>query len=130
MKYRFMDLLACPMCKAFPLRLLVFEEVTRGRPEEARNWTCEEYCALLEKPAKEGKGDCARCFPREVVHGLLTCSSCGRWYPIIDEIPHMLPDDLRNAEEDLAFLEKWREHIPERILREGKPFNLASAGVR
>ena len=126
MKYRFMDLLACPMCKTFPLELLVFEETTRGKPEEARNWTCEEYCALVGKPVSEEKGDCAQCFPREIVYGLLICGSCGRYFPIIDEIPHMLPDELRNAKEDLSFLKKWRDRIPERVLLHGRPFNLAS----
>lgn len=126
MKYRFMDLLACPMCKTFPLQLIVFEETERGKPEEARNWTCEEYCALLKKAVKEGRGDCAQCYPKVIVHGLLICESCGRYYPIIDEIPHMLPDELRKREDDLTFLRKWRERIPKHVLLHGRPFNLAS----
>ncbi|MDP6460031.1 MAG: Trm112 family protein [Candidatus Hydrothermarchaeota archaeon] len=27
---------------------------------------------------------------------VLVCVDCKRWYPIIDDIPHMLPDDLRD----------------------------------
>jgi len=60
----------------------------------------------------------------EIVEGLLVCPKCNRYYPIIDEIPHMLPDELREKEEDLGFLEKWKDKIPEKILYEGKPFNL------
>ena len=30
-----------------------------------------------------------------ILDGVLLCSQCGRYYPIIDEIPVMLPDDLR-----------------------------------
>jgi len=60
----------------------------------------------------------------EIVEGLLTCSQCGRWYPIIDEIPHMLPDDLRKEEEDIAFLKRWSGKVPEDVRLKGKPFNL------
>jgi len=47
-----------------------------------------------------------------------------RWYPIKDEIPEMLPDELREKRDEMAFLKKWRAKIPENILSEGKPFNL------
>jgi len=60
----------------------------------------------------------------EIVEGLITCKKCNRFYPIIDEIPHMLPDDLRSEKEDLAFLKKWSSKIPEEILKDGKPFSL------
>ena len=89
MKKRLMDILACPIDKAYPLELHVFEE-----------------------------GD-------EIVSGMIVCSKCNRWYPIIDEIPHMLPDDLREEKENIAFLRKWKEKIPQTTLAEGKPFKLA-----
>ncbi len=60
----------------------------------------------------------------EVVEGIIVCSECNRFYPIIDEIPHMLPDNLRSKDEDLKFLKKWIEKLPEKIKTEGKPFNL------
>lgn len=62
----------------------------------------------------------------EIVEGLLVCpnSECGMWYPIIEEIPHCLPPELREEKEDLAFLEKWKDKIPEKVLKNGKPFNL------
>ncbi len=82
-----MDILACPICKSYPLDLHVFEE-------------------------KE-----------EITEGLLVCKNCGRWYPIVDEIPHMLPDALREADDDIAFLKKWREKFPETTLKTGKPLN-------
>ena len=43
----------------------------------------------------------------EIVEGMMICSKCNRFYPIIDEMPHMLPDELRNKKEDAEFLEKW-----------------------
>lgn len=88
MKRRLLDILACPICKHFPLELSVFEE-------------------------KE-----------EIDEGILVCNNCYRWYPIIESIPHMLPDELRDEKEDLVFLKKWNEKIPESVLKNGKPFNL------
>jgi len=61
----------------------------------------------------------------EIISGVITCSKCNRWYPIIDEIPHMLPDDLREKKEDLPFLQQWKDKIPDPILKDGKPFNLS-----
>ena len=63
----------------------------------------------------------------EITSGLITCPKCNRWYPIIDEIPHMLPDDLREESEDLQFLEKWKTKISSKTLTEGKPFSLKHA---
>ncbi|WXG41285.1 MAG: Trm112 family protein [Candidatus Freyarchaeum deiterrae] len=60
----------------------------------------------------------------EVEEGVILCDKCGRWYPVIETIPHMLPDDLREAKDDKAFLEKWKDKIPKKVLNEGKPFNL------
>jgi len=61
----------------------------------------------------------------EIVEGIIVCQQCLRWYPIIEEIPHMLPDDLREEKEDAPFLEKWKKSIPEKVLKEGRPFNLS-----
>jgi hypothetical protein len=36
----------------------------------------------------------------------------------------MLPDDLREQSEDLPFLQKWKEKIPQKTLQEGRPFSL------
>ena len=63
----------------------------------------------------------------EIVEGLMICSECNRYYPIIEEIPRMLPDDLRSEKEDLTFLKKWRDKIPSEILQRGKPSSLKSS---
>ena len=124
MKYRLLDLLACPICKRFPLKLIVFEETPiSGKFRWSR---CEEYCGFEEKRIEEiGEFKCDQCFTKEVKEGILICDKCGRWYPIIDEIPHCLPPELRNKNEDLAFLRKWKDKIPLKVLKEGKPFNLS-----
>jgi len=57
--------------------------------------------------------------------GVLYCPTCQRWYPIKDEIPVLLPDDLRKKDEDLKFLMQIKDKIPEKIWSQGKPFNLS-----
>ena len=64
---------------------------------------------------------------KEIETGLIICAKCDRYYPIKSTIPIMLPDDLRKKDEDLAFLSSFQNEIPERILKEGKPFSLKIA---
>lgn len=60
----------------------------------------------------------------EITEGMIICPKCLRWYPIRDEIPEMLPDELREKKDETPFLKKWKTKIPEKILTEGKPYNL------
>lgn len=59
-----------------------------------------------------------------VVDGALVCTDCNRYYPIIDEIPVMLPDDLRNRNEDVEFLTKFKDRLPDKIVKTGRPTHL------
>ncbi len=138
MKYRFMDIAACPMCKHFPLELYVIEEKEYPeREEKIRELLekyppplCELYCYRLQQPVGKrieevrDKTPCHECLKTEVVTGVLYCPNCGRWYPIINEIPRMLPDRLRKKSEDLSFLRKYAERLPEKIVYRGKPWSL------
>ena len=124
-----LDLLACPYDKHFPLELYVVETVKyeertvsfRSKP------ACELYCAYRQKSTSELQGKdpgCDECIKFEVKTGVLFCPECGRWWPIKDEIPIMLPDNLRKKEGDLKFLESLRDKLPEKIVKEGKPWSL------
>lgn len=66
----------------------------------------------------------------EIDEALITCPKCGRWYPVIDGIACMLPDNLRmdgkQRIEETAFLERWKSQIASDILENGIPFNLSS----
>jgi uncharacterized protein YbaR (Trm112 family) len=60
----------------------------------------------------------------EISEGVIICPKCLRWYPIREEIPEMLPDELRKEEDELPFMRKWKNKFPEKILREGRPFQI------
>ena len=60
-----------------------------------------------------------------VSDGVLLCERCGRYFPIVDQVPVMLPDNLRSKKDDLAFLEKWKDRLPQSILTSGKPWSQA-----
>jgi uncharacterized protein YbaR (Trm112 family) len=90
-----LDILACPIDKYYPLELIEIDTV--------------EDKTINENVIKEG---------------VLFCSQCSRFYPIIEEIPVMLPDELRDKEKDIEFLQKWHEKIPGKIIKNGHPWHL------
>jgi uncharacterized protein YbaR (Trm112 family) len=59
-----------------------------------------------------------------IMEGILFCTKCNRYYPIKEEIPVMLPDELRKRQEDLDFLRKWQSRIPEKVIKQGNPWHL------
>jgi uncharacterized protein YbaR (Trm112 family) len=59
-----------------------------------------------------------------VQEGLLLCKSCYRFYPITEEIPIILPDELRDKKKDIEFLNKWKELIPVDLLKNLKPWSI------
>jgi len=59
-----------------------------------------------------------------VLEGAIYCTDCSRFYPIIDEIPIMLPDELRDKNQDLDFLRRNKSNLPEKISKHGSPWHL------
>lgn len=95
MRRSMLDILACPIDKYYPLELIEIDTV--------------EDKTIKENVIKEG---------------VLFCLQCSRFYPIIEEIPVMLPDELRDKEMDIQFLQKWHEKIPSKIIKNGHPWHL------
>jgi uncharacterized protein YbaR (Trm112 family) len=60
----------------------------------------------------------------KIVDGALYCTSCSRFYPIIEEIPIMLPDELRDKKQDIDFLKNNQEKLPEKIIKQASPWHL------
>ena len=59
-----------------------------------------------------------------VLEGAIYCTKCSRFYPIIDEIPIMLPDELRDKNQDIEFLKRNRSILPEKITMQASPWHL------
>ena len=59
-----------------------------------------------------------------ITEGALFCTKCFRFYPIIEEIPIMLPDELRDKKHEMEFLKNNKETLPEKIISNGKPWHL------
>ena len=58
--------------------------------------------------------------------GIIFCSECHRFYMIKDEILYLSPDNIREQDEELIFLSKWKSDLPEKIIYASKPYNLAN----
>jgi len=56
--------------------------------------------------------------------GALYCTECSRFYPIIEEIPIMLPDELRNKKQEIEFLKNYKDKLPEKIITKANPWHL------
>ncbi|MFW9878720.1 MAG: Trm112 family protein [Candidatus Thorarchaeota archaeon] len=62
----------------------------------------------------------------EIESGILYCKKCDRWYPIIDTIPQMLPDQYREEEKDIEFLMTNKHLLDEEFLKQDlKPFKIS-----
>lgn len=128
MRYRLMDILICPECKNYPLELHVFEKVDHILNEIPKS-TCEMYCSYNNiKPSDKNKSllleDCKKCLAVKIKWGIILCAKCSRWFPINEEIPVMLPDDLRKTKEDTDFLKMFEKIIPLEVISKGKPTHL------
>ncbi|MBT1706488.1 Trm112 family protein [Chryseosolibacter indicus] len=44
---------------------------------------------------------------QEILEGILTCNHCNRYYPIVQGIPIMSPDEYRELSLEIPILEKW-----------------------
>jgi len=59
-----------------------------------------------------------------IFEGAIYCTKCFRFYPIIEEIPIMLPDELRDKNQDIEFLKRNQSLLPEKITRQASPWHL------
>lgn len=59
-----------------------------------------------------------------IEQGVLYCRKCNRFYPIIDEIPIMLPDEFRSEEVEKKFLIDNKERLPGKIINNALPWHI------
>ena len=132
MKKNMLDILACPLDKNYPLELIELNVKELEKEDKVKEnyhpLNNDENNPIVEKN-NNGEGNKANEIKQNekviiVIDGILYCKKCSRFYPIIDEIPIMLPDELREKEKDLQFLTKWKHSIPEEILTNSNPWHL------
>ncbi|HDM92856.1 MAG TPA: Trm112 family protein [Candidatus Korarchaeota archaeon] len=91
MRRRLLDVLICPACGHFPLKLEVAsEEEVPWEPGDLKKPICERYCALNEGPLPEDPSQCVQCMSRDVIAGSLVCEACGKRYGISEGVPDLL----------------------------------------
>jgi uncharacterized protein YbaR (Trm112 family) len=129
-----LDILACPMDKNYPLDLIELhvKELENDNLRESKfkfpndekktiknNLTVNQEINNIRAEVNKDKDKVI-----VIIEGILYCRKCLRFYPIIDEIPIMLPDELREKKKDLEFLNKWKNNIPQKILKNANPWHL------
>ena len=128
-----LDILACPIDKNYPLELIELNVKELEKDKLKENYhllNSDENNNIVKKNKNSGGGNKINEIKHNdekvivVIDGILYCKKCSRFYPIIDEIPIMLPDELREKEKDLQFLKKWKHTIPEEILTQSNPWHL------
>lgn len=133
MKKHMLDILACPIDKNYPLELIELHVKELEKDKIKENYhplNSDENNNIVKKNKNSGGVNKVNEIKHNdekvivVIDGILYCKKCSRFYPIIDEIPIMLPDELREKEKDLQFLKKWKHTIPEEILTQSNPWHL------
>jgi uncharacterized protein YbaR (Trm112 family) len=127
MRYWGLDVLVCLYCKRFPLEIHVIEEEKQSiEVTGIQTPLCKTYCGYLRENIQQSREyPCYECLKIAIKTAILYCPECKHWYPVRDRVVVMLADNKRKPEKDREFLEKYKEKIPEIILREGKPVNLS-----
>ena len=60
----------------------------------------------------------------KITDGALYCQKCSRFFLIVDEIPIMLPDELRDKKQEIEFLKRNTKELPDKILKQASPWHL------
>lgn len=117
MRKSLIEILACPIDKHSPLELIEINVYLTN--ESSSDKRSDNRKTLRERANNDTTYDNVI-----VKEGVLFCSRCSRFFPIIDEIPIMLPDELREREKDMKFLLEWETKIPRKILDHGVPWHI------
>lgn len=55
-----------------------------------------------------------------ILEGVLTCSHCSRYYPIVKGVPIMSPDEYREKQLEAPLVEKWMPELADNNNRDFK----------
>jgi uncharacterized protein YbaR (Trm112 family) len=126
---RMLDVLVCPFDKESELELFEFKTRPMGNIAQSGEKSGSESGLksnnnrAQDSTVKPGN---AVDIDNDVVieDGMLFCNSCLRFYPIVEEIPIILPDELRDKNNDLDILRKWGNSLPEKVVKRSLPWHL------
>ena len=127
---RMLDFLVCPFDKESELEL--FEFKTRPMENIAQSAEIKSGSESGLK-SNDNRARDSTFKPRNAVDidndvviedGMLFCNSWLRFYPIVEEIPIILPDELRDKNNDLDILRKWSDSLPEKVVKRSLPWHL------
>jgi len=132
MNKKLLDILVCPFDKVTPLELLEFDMKSTNLVQTQENKEpVNENGSITSKNDKKKTEEQINISSSPindtsdiVIEGILLCKTCTRFYPIIQEIPIILPDELRDKKKDIEFLTKWSKSIPQDLLRSLKPWTI------
>jgi SAM-dependent methyltransferase/uncharacterized protein YbaR (Trm112 family) len=128
MRYTLITFLACPACSGQLATIVVAE---RQAPIPVRHRLLPNVVAAegaVVAPLNPGSvktplgaalsrhaanpAPPERDYAVEVETGILACVSCGRWFPIRGFLPELLPDHLRDREDDRRFFDECARRLP------------------
>jgi uncharacterized protein YbaR (Trm112 family) len=131
---KLLDLLVCPFDKVSTLELIGFKTNSNAQTDISHLSPIINQDAIANdgvhqdddsnKDDQELPNSPSVISDEIIQEGLLLCRTCMRFYPITEEIPIILPDELRDKKKDLEFLKTWNESIPYDIIRNLKPWTL------
>ena len=127
---RMLDVLVCPFDKESELELFEFKTRPMGNIAQSGEIKSGSEFGLKsnDNRARDStvKLSNAVDIDNDVVieDGMLFCNSCLRFYPIVEEIPIILPDELRDKNNDLDILRKWSDSLPEKVVKRSLPWHL------
>jgi uncharacterized protein YbaR (Trm112 family) len=130
---KLLDILVCPFDKISSLELIVFKNRSNASPDSSQSTSLTNQDAITKDEVnmdnnKTNNQNCpitTSVLSSEIIQeGLLLCRTCMRFYPITEEIPIILPDELRDKKKDIEFLDTWNNSIPEDLLKNLKPWTL------
>ena len=134
MNKKLLDLLVCPFDKVSTLELIGFKTNSNAQTDISHHSALNDQDAIANdgdyKDDDSNKDDqelpnSPSVISDEIIQeGLLLCRTCMRFYPITEEIPIILPDELRDKKKDIEFLQTWNKSIPGNLLKNLKPWSI------
>ena len=127
MRYALLSYVCCPACRGAlacfiaherPTKISSFvaERAPRAPAADAAFTPAPPFASSTPLTARltalAGAAAPARNREAVVESGLLICGGCARWFPIVDTLPELLPDHLRDSTRDAVLLETLATQLP------------------